>query len=50
VLPGSNLSTFKLSPGDNRVNIFIDIASAANASAFAWWVPNYAALADAVGW
>lgn len=47
VLPGGNLATFKLSPGDNRLNIFIDIASAANASADAWWKPAFNNLGDA---
>lgn len=48
VLPGSSLDTFALVNGDNKLNIFMDIAAAANATAYAYWVPAYADLDDAV--
>lgn len=48
VLPGSSLDTFVLVPGDNTLNIFIDIAAAANAAAYAYWTPLLADLDDAV--
>lgn len=48
VLPGSPLQSFRLLPGSNRVNIFIDIASAANASAYAYWSPAYVSLDNLV--
>jgi len=48
VLPGSSLATFALLPGANRLNIFIDIAAAANATAYAFWQPVYADLDDSV--
>lgn len=46
ILPGGNLSTFRLIFGDNQINIFIDLASGADATAFVYWVPALASLAD----
>ena len=48
VLPGSNLATFKLSPRSNVLNLFIDIAAAANVTSYAWWEPTYASLEGAI--
>jgi len=47
LVPGSPLTTFKLAPGLNVLNIFVDIAAAANVTAYAYWVPNYSSLEDA---
>lgn len=46
VAPGGSFTTFALLPGDNRFNIFIDIAAAANVTSYAYWTPLYASIYD----
>lgn len=48
IIPGSNFTTFSLLPGNNALNIYVDIAAAANMTAYAYWTPQYAALSDAI--
>lgn len=46
VLPGSNLDSFFLAPGPNVINIFSSLASGSLPSAYLYWVPAYAGVAD----
>lgn len=48
MLPGSNLSTFKLQPGPNVLNLFVDLAAASNITAYAWWQPTYSGIESVV--
>lgn len=47
VLPGSNLDSFVLVPGTNVINIFSSLASGSLPSAYMYWTPAFAGLADA---
>lgn len=46
ILPGSNFDTFALVPGPNIINIFSSLSSGSLPSAYLYWTPLYASVAD----
>lgn len=48
ILPGGNLTTFRLNSGVNVINVYADIAAAANITAYASWVPLYSNIDSVV--
>lgn len=46
ILPGSNFDSFALTPGPNVINIFSSLASGSLPTAYLYWTPLYASVAD----